>query len=167
MGKQWKQWQILFSWTSKPLLIVTAAMKLKYLLLRRKKSFPYSSGGKESTCNAGDPSLIPGSGRSSGERIGYPLQYSWASLVAQMVNNPPTMQETWVRSLEDSSGGGHGNPLQYSCLENPHGQRSLVGYSPWGRKESDTTKQLSPAQHRHSLVLLENCWDSHSSLTKR
>ena len=40
-------------------------------------------------------------------------------------------------------GGGHGNPLQYSCLENPHGQRSLTGYSPWGRKESDTTEQLS------------------------
>ena len=41
-----------------------------------------------------------------------------------------------------SPGGGHGNPLQYSCLENPHGPRSLVGYSPWRRRESDTTKQL-------------------------
>ena len=59
--------------------------------------------------------------------------------------------------LEDSSGGGHGSPLQYSCLENPHGQKSLVGYSPWGRKESDTTEELRPAQHRHSLVLFENC----------
>ena len=45
-------------------------------------------------------------------------------------------------------GGGHGNPRQYSCLENPHGQSSLVGYSPWGRKESDTTERLSTAQHR-------------------
>ena len=44
-------------------------------------------------------------------------------------------------------GGRHGNPLQYSCLENPHGQRSLVGYSPRGRKESDTTERLSTAQH--------------------
>ena len=44
-------------------------------------------------------------------------------------------------------GGGHGNPFQYSCLENPHGQRSLVGYSPWGRKESDMTDRLSTAQH--------------------
>ena len=44
-------------------------------------------------------------------------------------------------------GGGHGKPLQYPCLENPHGQRSLVGYSPWGRKESDTTKQLSTTQY--------------------
>ena len=46
-----------------------------------------------------------------------------------------------------SPGGGHGNPLQYSCLENPHGQRSLVGYSPWGHKESNTTEQIST----HSL----------------
>ena len=46
--------------------------------------FPDSSVDKESSCNAGDPSLIPGSGRSTGERIGYPLQYSWASLVAQL-----------------------------------------------------------------------------------
>ena len=64
--------------------------------------FPGSSAGKESACNAGGPSLIPGSGISAREGIGY--------------------------------------PLQYSCLENPHGQRSLVGYSPWGHKESDTTE---------------------------
>ena len=50
-------------------------------------AFPGSSAGKESACNAGDPCLITGSGRSSGEGIGYPLQYSWASLVAQMVKN--------------------------------------------------------------------------------
>ena len=63
-----------------------------------------SSVGKESGCNAGDPSLIPVSGRSAGEGIGYPLQYSWASLVAQLVKNPLAMWETWVRSLgwEDS-----------------------------------------------------------------
>ena len=61
--------------------------------------FPHSSVVKESACNAGDPSLIPGSGRSAGKGIGYPLQYSWASLVAQLVKNPPAMQETWVRSL--------------------------------------------------------------------
>ena len=51
--------------------------------------FPGSSVGKESTCDAGDPSSIPGLGRSRGEGIGYPLQYSWASLVAQLVKNPP------------------------------------------------------------------------------
>ena len=48
-----------------------------------------------------------------------------------------------IPGLGRSPGGGHGNPLQHSCLENPHGQGSLVGYSPWGRKESDTTEQLS------------------------
>ena len=62
-------------------------------------SAPESSVGKESACNAGDPGLIPGSGRSTGEGIGYPLQYSRASLVARLVNNPPAMRETWVRSL--------------------------------------------------------------------
>ena len=64
-----------------------------------KKGFPDSSVGKEPACNAGDPSSIPRLGRSAGEGIGYPLQYSWASLVAQLVKNPPATQETWVRSL--------------------------------------------------------------------
>ena len=58
--------------------------------------FPDGSVGTESACNAGDPSSIPGLGRSSGEGIGYPLQDSWASLVAQLVKNLPAMQETWV-----------------------------------------------------------------------
>ena len=61
--------------------------------------FPDSSVGKESTCSAGDPSSIPGLRRSSGEGIGYPLQYSWTLLVAQLVKNPPALRETWVRSL--------------------------------------------------------------------
>ena len=61
--------------------------------------FPDSSVVKESTCNAGDPGSIPGSERSSREGIDYPLLYSWASLVAQLVKNQPTMQETWVQSL--------------------------------------------------------------------
>ena len=61
--------------------------------------FPDSSVSKESACSTGDPSSIPGSGRSSGKGIGFPLQYSWASLVAQMVKNLPAMQETWVQSL--------------------------------------------------------------------
>ena len=58
-------------------------------------SFPHSSVGKEPACNAGDPGSIHGSGRSAGEGIGYPRQYSWASLVAQLVKNPPAMWETW------------------------------------------------------------------------
>ena len=61
--------------------------------------FPDSSVGKESACNTGDPSLIPESGRCAAEGVGYPLQHSWASLVAQLVKNPPAMLETWVRSL--------------------------------------------------------------------
>ena len=58
-----------------------------------------SSAGKEFTCNAGDPSSIPGLGRSPGEGIGYSLQYLWASLVAQNVKNLPAMLETWVQFL--------------------------------------------------------------------
>ena len=64
------------------------------------KDFPGSSAGKESACDAGDPSSIPGSGRSPGEGIGYPLQYSWASLVFQTVKNLPALWETWVWSLD-------------------------------------------------------------------
>ena len=64
-----------------------------------KQCFPDSSVGKEFAYSAGDPSSIPGLGRSSGEGIGYPLQYSWASLVTQLVKNPPTLLETWVQSL--------------------------------------------------------------------
>ena len=58
-----------------------------------------SSDGKESACNEGDPGLTPGSGSSPGEEAGYSLQYSWVSLVAQMVKNLPAMRETWVQSL--------------------------------------------------------------------
>ena len=61
--------------------------------------YPDSLVGKESTCNAGDLGLTPGLGRSSGEVIGYLLQYSWASLVAQLVKNLPAMWEMWVQSL--------------------------------------------------------------------
>ena len=78
-------------------------LKCIYILL----GFPGSSSGKDSTCNAGDPGLIPGSGRSTGEGIGYLLQYSW-SLVAQMIKNLPAMWETWVQSL------GSEDPLEES-----------------------------------------------------
>ena len=66
--------------------------------------FPGGSDSKASACNAEDPGSIPGLGRSSREGIGYPLQYSWGSLVAQLliaqlVKNPPAMRETWVQSL--------------------------------------------------------------------
>ena len=69
------------------------------MALEANSRFPDSSVGKESTCNAGDPSLIPGPEISPVQGIGYPLQYSWVSLVAQMVKNLPVLWETWVRSL--------------------------------------------------------------------
>ena len=72
---------------------------LNYLAPLLNKSFPGSSAGKESACIAGDPISIPWSGRSTGEGLGYPLQYSQASLVAQRVKNLPAMWETWVGSL--------------------------------------------------------------------
>ena len=84
--------------------------------------FPCSSVGKESACNAGDPSLSPGSGRSAGEGTGYPLQYSWAFLVAQLVKNLPTMWETWVRSLSWE------NPLEKGMATTPV---FWPGESPW------------------------------------
>ena len=94
--------------------------------------------GKESLCNAGDSGSIPGSGRSPGEGIGYPLPYSWASLVAQLVNNPPAVWETWVQSL------GWEDLWKREWLPTPiflpgefHRQRSLVGYSSLGCKQSD------------------------------
>ena len=98
-----------------------------------------SSVGKESACNAGDPSLISGLGRSTGEGIGYPLQYSWASLVAQLVKNPPTMWETWVRLLG----------WEYTLKKATTTHSSILAWRiPWtvkslGQEESDTTEQLS------------------------
>ena len=61
-----------------------------------KRGFPGGSVGKEYACNAGDPGSTSGSGRSAGEHIGYPFQFSWASLVAQLVKNLPAMWVTWV-----------------------------------------------------------------------
>ena len=71
---------------------------------------------------------------------------TWASLVGQRVKNLPTRDLGSIPGLEKSPGGGHGIPLQYSCLENPQGQRSLAGYSPRGQRESDTSEQLSAAR---------------------
>ena len=103
------------------------------------EDFPDSSVGKESACNAGDPSSIPGLGRSTGAGIGYPLQYSWASLVAQLVKNPPAMCETWVQPL------GGKTPWRKEWLPTlaflPGEFHGL--YSPWGGKELDTTERLS------------------------
>ena len=82
---------------------------------------------------------MPGSGRSAGEGIGHPLQYSSASLVAQLVKNPPAMRDTWVQSL------GWEDPLEKGNVPTPvfwPGEFHVL-YSPWGHKESDTTEQIS------------------------
>ena len=99
-----------------------------------KLSFPDSSIGKEPACNAGDPGLIPGWGRPTGEGIGYPLQYSWTSSTALLVKNLPAMWENWVRPL------GWGNPLEKGKATH---SSTLAWRIPWGPKELDTTEQLS------------------------
>ena len=72
-----------------------------------------------------------------------------------MVKNPLARRDLGlIPGLGRFPGGRNGNPLQYSCLENPHGQRSLEGYSPWGRKESNTTGQLSTAHVGQNLIVL-------------
>ena len=96
------------------------------------QGFPDSSVGKESTCNESDPSLIPESERSIGEGIGYPLRYSWASLVTQLVKNPPAMWETWVGKI----------PWRKERPPTPvFWPRELHELcSPWGCKESHMTE---------------------------
>ena len=110
--------------------------------------FPHSSVGKEFTCNAGDPGSIPGLGRSAGEGIGYPLQYSWASLVAQLVKNPPAM----LGDLGSIPGLGK-IPWRRERLPTPvfwPGEFQGL-YSSWGHKESDMTEQLSLSVCGHLL----------------
>ena len=97
---------------------------------QRYKGFPGSSVGKESVCNAVDPGSIPGWGSSPGKGIGYPLQYCWASLVAQLVKNSRAKWETWVQSL------GWEDPLEegmatYSSI--------LAWRIPMGRRTWQTT----------------------------
>ena len=111
-----------------------------------KPGFPGCSAGKESACNTGDLVSIPGSGISPGERISYPLQDSWASLVAQMVNNPPAMLETWVWSL------GWEDPLEYGIANHSSflAWRIPMDRGAWRaqsmRSQSDMTESLSTAQ---------------------
>ena len=116
--------------------------------------FPDSSVGKESTCNAGDPGSIPGSGRSPGEGTGYPLKYSWASLVAQLVKNAPTMQKTWVCAL------GWEDPCRRERLPTvvfvPGEFHGL--YSSWGCKELDMTEQLSLSHFHYHQQARTSCF---------
>ena len=106
----------------------------------RVNGFSDSSAGKEPAGNAGKPSSIPGSERSAGEGTGYPLQYSWASLVTQL-EKESTCNALYTGDMGSITGsgrvpgGGQGNPLQYSVLVN-----SMDCNNPWGHKESETTK---------------------------
>ena len=103
--------------------------------------FPCGSAGKESACNAGDLGSIPRLERSPGKVKGYPLQYSWASLVAQLVKNLPAMQGTWVWSLDWDDTLEKGKAMHSSILAWRIPQ--TIPSSPWGHKESDTTEPLS------------------------
>ena len=144
VGDCWKGAYIL---TSKAL--VCLFLFLKPLSLKKKKrvfiylfmallglcwGFLHSSVGKESACNARDPCSIPGSGRLPGEGIGYPLQYSWVSLVAQLVKNLPAMREIRVWSPDWKDPLEKGKATHSSIL---------AWYSPWCHKESDATFTLT------------------------
>ena len=98
--------------------------------------FPGSSAGKESACNAGDHGSIPRLGSSPGKRIGYPLQYSWASLVAQLVKNLLAMQETWVQSLgwEDPLEKGKATHSSILGWRIPWTKEPSGLHSPWHRR---------------------------------
>ena len=101
--------------------------------------FPDSSVGKESACNAGYPGSIPGSGRSAGEGIGYPLQYSWASLVAELVKNLRTVWESWVHPWVGRSPWRRERPPTPVFWPGEfHGL-----YSPWGHRELDVTANFT------------------------
>ena len=115
--------------------------------------FPSSSAGKESTCNAGHQGSIPGLSRSPGEGIGYPLQYSWASLVVQMVKNPPAVWEAWVWSL------GLKDPLEEGMATSSSilAWRIPIDRGAWQATfhevtESDTTEWLSTLVPLWALV---------------
>ena len=96
-------WLLSLLFLSLPLILSLSSLSALFLGYIYKyfiyMCFPDSSVGKESAYNAGDPGSTPGLGRSPGEGIGYPLQYSWGSLVDQLVKNPLAMRETWVQSL--------------------------------------------------------------------
>ena len=133
-----------------------------------KTGYLGSSADKESICNAEDSSLSPGSVRSPGEGISYPLLYSWASLVTQRVKNLPAMWETWVRSLgwEGSLEEGMATHASILAWRIPRDRGACWGSSPWGSKELDMTEWLSTAYHRLSRDTLWYRW-SQSGCAKR
>ena len=121
-------------------------------------SFPDSSVGEQSSCNAGGPALIPGSGRFAGEGTGYPLQYSWVSLVAKLVKNRCSAGDLCsIPGLGRSPGGGKGYPLQYSGLENS--MRSQTWRSPWDRRVGHDWKTFT-----NILAKISHLWIRSSEL---
>ena len=116
-------------------------------LVSTRNTFPNSSAGKESACNAGDPGSVPDLGRSLDEGIGYPLQYAWASLVAQLVRNPLQCGrpgfDPWAGKI----------PWRRTWQPSPvfwPGEFHEL-YRPWRCKESDMTERLSHEQYLHFL----------------
>ena len=103
----------------------------------RLQVFLGNSAGKESAWNAGDPCSIPGSGSSPGVGIGYPLQYFGTSLVTEMIENPPAVQETWIQSLSsehllEEGMATHSSIVAWRiCMD----RGAWRAYDPWGRKE--------------------------------
>ena len=119
------------------------------------EGFPHSLAGKESTCNAGDPSSIPGSGRSSGAGIGDPFRYSWASLIAQLVKNYPQHRTPgvdpwvgkilWSRAWQPTLVFWPGFSMDYTDHGDTKSQARLSDFQfhfhPWERKTKATEKK--------------------------
>ena len=123
---------------------------LRRTLGKLLRGIPHSSVGKESACNAGDPSLIPGLGRSTGKGIGHQLQHSWASLVAQLVKKYACNagDPSLIPGLGRSPGEENGYPLQYPCLWNPMDRGAWWAIVHWvTKKVGYETQQIKPQGH--------------------
>ena len=113
----------------------------------------FSSAGKESACNAGDPSSIPGLGRSPGDGIGHPVQYSWVSLVPQLVKNTPAMWDTWVPSL------GWEDPLEKGMATHSSilAWRILMDRGAWQTTVHGVAKSQDMTESKHSTAQHSKC----------
>ena len=124
---------------------------LEYLLHRIRNLSPGGSAGKESTHKAGDPSFIPGVGKIRWRRDRLPTPVFWGfpggSDGKECARNVEDLGS--IPRLGRFPGEGHGDPIQYSCLENPHGQKNVVGYNPWGHNDLNVAERLSTAHIQH------------------
>ena len=130
------------------LLLSNAFLKLDMYFSSYMIGLPWNSAGKESACSAERPQFNSGVRKFPWRRDRLPtpafLGFSGGSHGKESAHNAGDLD--LIPGLGSSPRGGHGNPLQYSCLENPLGERRLVGYSSGGCKESNTIEQLSTAQ---------------------